>query len=157
MITAFEEWIPKTDEVTLPSGRVALLQKPDLVNVVTSGEEIPDVLTNMVMASINGQEVEPLNMSMTPENMPSIMKLLNVIAAACFVEPKVTNIEPPPPQMVLAKWIPFRDRAHVLGWALGAQFQPAAIFPAQQTGDVGTVPAGASLPGKAKPDIRHKG
>jgi hypothetical protein len=158
MVTAYEEWVPKTEEVTLPSGKTALLRRPDLVDIITGGGDVPDILTNMIMESINGEKDDAQELAITAENLPSVLKMLNVIAAACFVEPQVVNgTGEPPAGTILAKWIPFNDRAHVFGWALGAQFQPAATFPQEQAGDVGIVPAGRDLQGEAESGLRDTG
>ena len=159
MVTAYEEWVPKTEEVTLPSGRTALLRRPDLVDIITGGGDVPDILTNMIMESINGQTGESQEVAISAENLPAVLIMLNVIAAACFVEPKVVMSAKGEPAegTILAQWISFNDRAHVFGWALGAQFQPAATFPQEQTGDLGAVPAGGDLQGKTKRGLRPTG
>lgn len=158
MVTPYEDWIPQTEEVTLPSGKVALLRRPELVDIII-GDDIPDVLTNMVMDAVNRKTSQSLEeFELTAENMPELLKMFNVIAVACFVDPKVVDgVNAPPPGAILAKWIPFKDRAHVFGWALGAQFQPAATFPEEQTGDVGIVSPGGDVQRESESQLRDTG
>lgn len=141
---------PKTEMVQLPSlvgtGEAVKLKRPDLVELFT-GDDIPDVLSNIVLDTIgvNGKKNKKQeDFVITKDNLPQLMKVLDIICVACFVEPRVTTDEAianmNPDEWVYVGWLDFVDKTAVMDWALGAQFAKVESFREEATGDVETVP-----------------
>lgn len=142
MVTPIQDWqAASEEEVTLPSGKVVRLRRPDLVDLLMGNGDIPDVLTNMIVDSINGGGRKEFEIN--KETLPQLIESINVIAKAVFVEPKLWNeIYADEAQGIIPiGWVSFADKTHVFAWAMGAQFQPAETFPAQQNGHLPVVSA----------------
>lgn len=160
MVTSLQDWKKPsgtTEEVQLPSGNRAVLKRTDPVEFMTSGGDIPDVLTQIIIDSI--QQQGRREFEITKDNLPELLESLNVITCAVFHEPKVVRddeLQGEPTEAVRPlSWISFQDKAFVFAWALGAQFDPAAKFPAQQAQRMATVPNGAGAKKQRSGTFRH--
>jgi len=142
--TPASEWAAETELVTLPSGHVAELRRPDVIDLIANGEDAPDLLTSVVLAQINRKA---RTLELTPETLPQVMQMMNLIVAASFVAPKV------PDELPLAR-LSFNDKSFVFAWALGAQYEAAANFRHQQAGGVEFVPPVQDVPAESEPDVR---
>src|ERR1041385_1524404 len=85
-VTPIADW-ETLEEVMLPSGKVIKARRPDLVDILAGDGDIPDVLTEIIMETINGGEKKELILN--KETLPQLLRSLNVITKACFVEPKI--------------------------------------------------------------------
>jgi hypothetical protein len=143
MVTPISEWEPQAEDVPLPSGKVAKLKRPDLVDMIAGEGEIPDLLSNLVMnLTVNGKAKEITLDTMTNEQLKELMKSLNVIAIACFVEPRLwEGDEQRADGAIPVKWVAFNDKAAVMAWALGGKYQASATFPAKANGHLDAVSA----------------
>lgn len=153
--TPINEWEPQAEEVTLSSGRRAKLLRPDLVAMIAGDGDTPDVLSNLVLSMVTGDSGKR-ELDITPDTLPQIMKSLNVVNKACFVEPKLWDNDFADEEHIPIKWLTFQERGEVFGWALGAKFQFDQGISTKQNGRVATVPAGNNLSRKAQRNIRNK-
>lgn len=142
MVTPLNEWVPQPEEVTLPSGKIAKLKRPDLVDLIAGDGEIPDLLSNLVISMTSGAgKTTELSMDkLDRQQLKELLKSLNVIAIACFVEPKLCEGDTPLGDAIPVAWVKFEDKAHVMAWALGGRYEAAKSFPAQQNGHVAAIP-----------------
>ena len=132
-------------DVELPSmlgtGDTLLLRKPDLYSLIDPSGAVSDPLTNMLMASFAGKiEVEAL----TPHDFAQSLAMLDRIAVATFVEPKLTLSETGDDDHIPVRFVLLADKTFVMNWAMGAIGQVKSFRP-QSGGDVVTVPAGEDL------------
>lgn len=149
MVTPIHEWAPQAEEVTLPSGKVARLKRPDLVAMITGDGDVPDLLSNLILDMTQNNMGARQEVVIDKETLPQIMKSMDVIACACFVEPKVWQKDVAEGEYIPVQWIPFNDKATVMAWALGGQYQAAKTFPPEPNGHLGAVPPGEPVSGKA--------
>lgn len=131
----------KPEEVQLPSqkdtDKGVLLRRPDLIALISGEGDVPDVLTGLVMASLKGKREET---ELTAETLPQMLKSLDVIAVATFVEPKLwMGDEVSADDRMPVKWLSFEDKGFIFAWALGAEFKPAESFRPEQNGHVAIV------------------
>lgn len=124
--------------VQLPSQigtkKAVRLQQPDIVQLFADGDA-PDILSSVALSQLNGGQAEP-NIEITKENIPDLLKTLDLICRACFVQPKIWNGKDKikNDEMPISQ-IPFSDRMFVFQWALGAEYQPTKNFP-EQPGEI---------------------
>ena len=135
-------------DVVLPSclatGDTVLLRKPDLYSLIDPSGKVSDPLTNMLMASLAGKvEVDATNIS-DPKQFPEMMGMLDRIAVATFVEPKLTLDEDGDDDHVPVRFVPLADKTYVMQWAMGAIGQVKSFRP-QSGGDVDAVPEGEDI------------
>lgn len=137
--TTGKEWRAKTRPVlTLPSGNRVRVKRPDILKMA-GDKQLPDVITNMVMAGVMG--VKPSLPDFTqPENMATLNDTLDVMCRACFVEPRIVDNPQTDDEIALSD-VDLQDKIHVFGWAFGAEGEQVATFRPGQVGDMGTVPA----------------
>lgn len=95
-VTNAREWRKKKGkELDLPSGNVALVQRPDLRKFVSKGQ-IPDALTGIVKASIAGNEQAKAEMEEAvkndPEMLGSFVDFLDYVVLSAVLQPKVAAI-----------------------------------------------------------------
>lgn len=156
MVTPISEWEPQAEEVTLPSGKVVKLKRPDLVSMISGEGDVPDVLSNMILSMVNGSGGSK-EIDINPETLPQIMSSLNVIAKACFVEPLLWDNPQRDETHIPVSWVTFGDKGFVMAWALGGQYEPVKTFPPAANGNMATVPTSNKLSRKAKHNFRNTG
>lgn len=152
MITPLNDWQPKPEEVHLPSGKVALLKRPDLVDLIAGDGEIPDLLSNLVMSMTAGAGgARELSMNkLSKDELKQLLKSLNVIAIACFVEPRLCEGNERQGDAIPVGWLGFEDKAHIMAWALGGRYEAVKSFPEKQNGNLPTVSPGKRIRRPAK-------
>jgi len=148
MVTPINEWMPQAEEITLPSGKVALLKRPDLVAMISGDGEVPDLLSNLILDMTQNNMGQRQELTIDKETLPQIMKSMDVIAIACFVTPKLWTKDAAEGEYIPVAWVPFNDKATVMAWALGGQYQPAKTFPPEPNGHLATVPPIEPVSGK---------
>lgn len=148
-IASLQDFAVQPETVQLPSqkgtDKAVLLKKPDMVSLIM-GEygEIPDLLTGMLMAGAQGAKVEvSLN---DKDKLPQIAQMLNAVAIATFIEPRVCSGKEPQDDALPVSWLPFDDRVFVMNWAMGTELPAMQKFREEQSGGVGTVSEGGDVP-----------
>lgn len=139
-----------TEDVELPSGKVARLQKPDVLALIMSSGEIPDVLSNQLLAGLQGAAPKE-QVELTAENVGGLLEVVNTVTRAAFVLPRIVNkpAETMGEDEIGIEHVAFNDRVFVLKWAMGGSITAAQRFP-DAPARVGIVPAGGSVRKSAK-------
>lgn len=152
-ITPFAEWADDSQEVTLPSGRVVKLRRPDIIELIGENGEAPDVLGNLVLSSISGKgagvEIDDL------DKLRQVMQSVNTVCKAAFVYPKLWDNDAVEDPYIPIGRVAFNDRSFVFAWVLGVKYQAVESFRPQPAGDVGTVPAVQGVRPPTKRGNRH--
>lgn len=147
-VTSFAEWADDSQEVTLPSGKVVKLRRPDIIELIGEDGEAPDVLGNLVLSSISGKgsgvEINDL------DKLRQVMQSVNTVCKAAFVYPKLWDNDAVEDPYIPIGRVPFNDRSFVFAWVLGVKYQAAQSFRPQPAGNVGTVPAVQNVRTKTK-------
>jgi len=164
-IAGLDSFRPTAERVQLPSqagtDEAVLLRRPDLVSLMANGDgDVPDVLSNLILGMLQtteGRQGKAQRVEITAENLPDVMRSLNVIALATFAEPRLTPASEPEGDAVPVHWLSFADKAWVFSWALGGEQAVAAQrFPDAADGRAGAVPAVQGIPPNAKRSRRAK-
>jgi len=141
----------KPVEVELPSmrgsGDVVLLRLPDMLSLVDSKGEVTDPLTNLLVASLNGNGGSNASkLEYTPENLPTFSAMLDRICVATLVSPKLTLDTHGDDEHLPARYVSFNDKVFIMQWAMGGgAFQSAERFRPQPSDDVEIVPEGEGI------------
>lgn len=158
VVTSGAAW--RTTEIkTLPSGKVARLRKPDVIDLIMGDGTIPDALTPIIMAGLKGEQVtDQIDWAkLTPEQIAGLFGLLNKVAAGAFVEPRI--VDKPESEMgdgeIGIEHVEFNDKNFVFSWAMGADGGKAARFPSQPAGSVGPISTDAHNQTKRSGDPRR--
>jgi hypothetical protein len=93
---------------TLPSGNVAILQRPQLLELLKAGK-IPNTLLSAAIAMSQGRT--------GGEDMGEVLELLDLLVAAAFIEPRVSLEETPLAGELAITDLSDADRNYVLIWA----------------------------------------
>lgn len=143
-IASAEDFAVTPEEVQLPSQRgtdkAVLLKRPDLIALVTGKGDIPDVLTGLIMQSVEGGGGQR-EFAITRESLPEIMSAMNAVCKATFFEPQVWDNDEPGEGCMPLAWLTFDDKAFVFAWALGGEYEGAKSFRDEPGAGVDTVPA----------------
>jgi hypothetical protein len=133
MPTSVDEWRARNrpQEVELPSGCVALLQKVNLLDLVVQGS-IPTTLL-VEAAEIAQDRNGSLSMLQSPERVKELSGLLNPLVKAAFVEPKVGD-ESTTDQLSVDE-IDTADKLAILKWC-NEGVDALLPFRGEQAGDV---------------------
>jgi len=137
-IATAEDFAPTEETVQLPSQQGTdagvLLRRPDVVNIVASDGNVPDLLTAQVVDMIEGKQPNgknPLAQGDAQENVRQVMQLVNIVCTAAFVDPPVHNDgsdEKDAQGRIPVQWLDFNDRTFVFEWALGGNFDKLQSF-----------------------------
>jgi hypothetical protein len=133
MATSGRAWRDKNqEEVTLPSGNVALLRRPDMMQLATE-DDAPNVLAGVVVAAMQGKDMKKLEVK--PTGLKDLVALQNKVCIACFVSPKIVDNPQAEDEISLAD-LTMYDKSFVLTWAMGTDGAAAARFPGEPGGGV---------------------
>lgn len=132
-------------EVTLPSGSVVEVRQPSLLNLI-SDERTPDMLRSYaikaVQAGASGKKAPTLELNLQPENFGEVIKLMNTMARACLVNPRVVD-NPIADDEISVDDLTDDDKGFLLDIAFGGEGRAAARFPVESPSEpVGVVPTG---------------
>lgn len=146
-VTSGREWRSRDEavEFTLPSGKVALLKKPDVLEILAD-PDIPDLLTNKVMEGMTGEKPKA---EIQREDIPRLLKTLNKMCVACFVSPRVVETAQADDEIEV-RHIDFQDKLAVFNFAFGQEGVLAQSFRHQPLADVPDLPNGKKLRALAK-------
>lgn len=133
-ITPAEGWRRREEKVRLPSGKVAMMKKPDVVDVIMGDGTIPDALAGFMMSTAVGEIDEN---QISAKELPGMMELANKLCVATFVEPRVVTGDPDYDSGEIAIGdIDMVDRMFVVSWAqgrgTGGEAEKLAQFLAEQ-------------------------
>lgn len=79
------------EEVLLPSGNTALLVKPSVRALLTSGD-IPAPIRAMISAEITGKAVKQRETSdLSPEDLAAYLRVQDTFVKAAFFQPRIVN------------------------------------------------------------------
>lgn len=150
-ITSGKDWRSASDaqEITLPSGKVALLKKPDVLELIAD-QDMPDLITNQLMSNLTGAPAAKVEVKR--EDMPKMLNILNKMCKACFVEPRIVDNAAAEDEIEL-RHIDFNDKVAVLEFAFGQEGLKAQSFRSQPNAGVPTVSNGANLRAASKRGI----
>ena len=155
MVTPIAEWA-EGEIFHLPQlNRDVRIRQPDIIDLAAQGD-VPDLLTNLVVASINNQAMS-LDID-SPEKLRELVLTLNIVAKAAFIEPRLADIAQVDVEagIVPVSFIPFGDKIALLGKLMGAQYEAAESFPAQTNGSVQPVSSGHPVQRKTKRPVRNQ-
>lgn len=144
-ITPVSDW-KQGEVVQLPSGKVARLRKPDVINLILADGHIPDAFMPILFGK-DAKPGQPADVEMTPELLQDILPTMNTIIKACFVEPRI--VDTPDDTTLGVNDVAWADKLWVFQWVFGGQGQAAATFPSQQARNVATVSNGNGVRAKS--------
>ncbi len=129
-ITSAAEW--KAGEIVqLPSGKVAKLRRPDALSLLLRDGRLPDALGPLIFGGKNdGTGVGSIEL--TPESLTALVPILDQLAVACFVEPRVIEKSAGPgDDGLLPSDIAFNDKLFLFQWVFGEAGTLAGRFPVE--------------------------
>ncbi len=137
-ITSAAEW--KAGEIVqLPSGKVAKLRRPDALSLLLRDGRLPDALGPLIFGGQNeGAGVGSIEL--TPEALTALVPILDQLAVACFVEPRVVekavdkSVDKsvgPGDDGLLPSDIAFNDKLFLFQWVFGEAGTRAGRFPVE--------------------------
>lgn len=134
-ITSAAEW--KAGEIVqLPSGKVAKLRRPDALSLLLRDGRLPDALGPLIFGGQN-EGAGAGAIELTPEALTALVPILDQLAVACFVEPRVvepTNVGKsagPGDDGLLPSDIAFNDKLFLFQWVFGEAGTRAGRFPVE--------------------------
>lgn len=133
--------------VKLPSGNVARLRRPDLLDMVMSGQ-VPDSLTPIVEKAFfeapDEQSREETGRAFVQEaGLAGFNELLRLICQAAFLEPHIMD-DPQAEDEISYGDLDFADKMFVFTWAAG-EVADLEKFPTEPDGGVEPVHVGEGL------------
>lgn len=129
-ITTAAQW--KSGEIVqLPSGKVAKLRRPDALSLLLHDGRLPDALGPLIFGGKNeGAGVNEIEL--TPESLTALVPILDQLAVACFVEPRVSEKSAGQGDEVLVPSdIAFNDKLFLFQWVFGEAGTLAGRFPVE--------------------------
>ncbi|MBZ0315438.1 MAG: hypothetical protein K8L91_03395 [Anaerolineae bacterium] len=128
-ITTAAQW--KSGEIVqLPSGKVARLRRPDALSLLLHDGRLPDALGPLIFGKSEGAGVAEIEL--TPESLTALVPILDQLAVACFVEPRVAEKSAGPGDDVLVPSdIAFNDKLFLFQWVFGEAGTLAGRFPVE--------------------------
>lgn len=156
-IATLDDFRPSAEAVQLPSqngtDKRVMLRRPDMVRLISSDGNVPDLLTSIVLAQINGRTAE---VDVDETTIPQLMQMLNTIAVATFVEPALCEEDEPVDGKLPVAWVSFEDKGFVMSWALGVEAQALQRFRQEPGGNVESVQQVQKVRAKSKRHARAK-
>lgn len=156
-ITSAKEWKKKTrsgEQVTLPTGAVVLLKKPNLIDLARNGQ-IPNLLASFALQGFNGPEKTMTDIQATPKAqlLQEFGESLASVCKASFISPRITPTGEEDDAISLSD-IDMEDQIAVLGWVMGVKADALSTFLAQgKDSPVEPSPNGGDVPPEAESDI----
>lgn len=138
MITSANQWVV-TEEITLPSGHVARLRKPNMLALAASTHGAPDLLTQTMIDKINGKKVQKVEI--TAENFPSLLDTMRRVAKAAFVEPRIDDTPDYENGLIAINDVDEGDLVCVFLWAQGMEMEQARSYLRQSVERLGAASA----------------
>lgn len=128
-ITTAAQW--KSGEIVqLPSGKVAKLRRPDALSLLLHDGRLPDALGPLIFGKTEGTGVAEIEL--TPESLTALVPILDQLAVACFVEPRVSEESAGQGDDVLIPSdIAFNDKLFLFQWVFGEAGTLAGRFPVE--------------------------
>lgn len=129
-ITSAAQW--KSGEIVqLPSGKVAKLRRPDALSLLLHDGRLPDALGPLIFGGKN-EGAGVAEIELTPESLTALVPILDQLAVACFVEPRVNEKSVGQGGDVLVPSdIAFNDKLFLFQWVFGEAGTLAGRFPVE--------------------------
>ena len=150
-ITSASQW-KQGEVVQLPSGKVAKLKKPDVLDLIMQDGKVPDALAPLIFSNPNADLSKLGQVELTPEVLTALIPTLNRMVKACFMEPRVADN--PGEDEISVGDVDFKDKLYLFQWALGGEGQAATTFPQKQAGSVAGVQSGNGVQRSPQPATR---
>lgn len=144
IVSKASDW-KQGEVVQLPSGKVARLKKPDVINLILANGRIPDVFMPILFGK-DARQGQSADIELTPELLQDMLPMMNTIIQVCFVEPRI--VDNPDENTLGVNDVAWADKLWVFQWVFGGQGHAAATFPRQQAGNVATVSNGNGVRSK---------
>lgn len=127
------QWKEKTrtgQEITFPSGRTAILKKPDVMGLARDGL-LPNFLAATALQGINptgGDTIKDyVNKTPQAEILKDFAATTALLCRVCFMDPRVVD-DPEDEDGILLSDIPQDDQIFVFGYALGVEADMLRMF-----------------------------
>jgi hypothetical protein len=132
--TSAAEWIAKSEGEwhTLPSGNEAKLRQIDVVDMLSEGGDVPDLLRDLSDAT----ESESDGLVDQLQSYQKAKPLLDKIAKAAFVSPVVGDVADPANNQIGLMHVSSVDKLYVFRLVFGGAQALAQMFPEEQNGEV---------------------
>lgn len=135
--TPANEWLPKLEALTLPSGKVIEVRRASVIDMLMSDGNIPESFANLLEKSAEQQDgdgkVTPWKPR--PEEFTEITEFYKKVVLATVVRPKVVADREADTDAgeIHLSWISDNDKAAIMSWALGEEVEglPLKKFPRQ--------------------------
>ncbi|MBN1814712.1 MAG: hypothetical protein JXA14_22925 [Anaerolineae bacterium] len=140
--TSITKWRSKNkpEEVTLPSGNVALLRRVHILELARGGA-IPTVLATM-MSGDGKVSTNPADMLKNADDLTEMLDMIDAVVMRAFVQPKLGK-EATDEQLAIGE-VNVTDRMFVFRWCNGEAEQLGPFRPKPEAG-VESTPAGEDL------------
>lgn len=146
-VTSVAQW--KSGEIVqLPSGKVAKLRRPDALSLLLDDGRLPDALGPLIFGEKNEGGVAA-EIELTPETLTALVPILDKLAVACFVEPRVVE-NAQGDEVLIPADIAFNDKLFLFQWIFGEAGTLAGRFPVESAGGVAAGSGGAGVWGQAE-------
>lgn len=133
----------RSHELVLPSGQRVLAQKPNVRRMVMESDraEVPEFLTQRVLASLNGVIDESIPNFADETNLPELSKFIDFMVRAVLVWPRIVKSDPDyDAGEILITDLSDEDREYLQVWAMPEEAHIAKSFRGEQNGDVEIAP-----------------
>lgn len=137
----------RTQTLTLSSGQEVEVRKPDIARLIMKHQgtaNVPQPLTNMVLASIEGKQADTPTFGAA--DLPALAAFTELVVRAALVWPRIVDTNPNyDAGEILLDDLTAEERAEIQKWAMpeAAVADGAAHFHAEQNGAVELTSAGA--------------
>lgn len=130
--TPASAWRKVNELITLPSGKVAELKKPNAISMIIEDGSVPDSLIGIVAGNINGRPQTTAAPEYNRGDISGILNLAETICRAAFVSPVIVEDGKQPDYdagEISIEDVDENDRIFVMNWAFsGGAATNAARF-----------------------------
>lgn len=155
-VTSASSWLTDYEPVLLPSGKVAGLRQVDVLSILTSDGEIPNILMPIVQGNISQSQIQGGEMQMQVKDLVPLNHLLERLTRACFVQPAIVDDMEAVKrgEGITVDMVSYTDKVFLIAWNLGGQerVDAAARFLKEQGTDMGAVQPSNGVSPESEPD-----
>ena len=155
-ITPISGWLDDYETVKLPSGKVVGLRQVDVLNILTVDGEIPNILIPAITGHMALSQGDNQNLEMGIEDLVQLNNLLDRLARACFVNPKiVADMDAVDRgEGITVEMVSYIDKTSLIAWNMGgqAQLDATATFLNEQEPSMVTVQPSGDIQPKPESD-----
>lgn len=146
--TPAHAWKKQVEMVTLPSGNVAALKKPSVLNMLMTDGDIPEAFARQISDSISGnsRNAKPTNEVVVKQNeLPQLIQFADRVCVAAFINPCIVQEREPDYDNgeIALDDVNTEDRLFVMAWSMGetggeSSTTATTAFPEESPGGVST-------------------